>query len=94
MSKGEARFARPALDGHGTNPDGHYLSWKQFGVLGTLADKQLPFFIEWKSLDHTSTDGKAIEKIVKVEIAGDEKRITDWLGNNLASTLGSHVEVE
>jgi hypothetical protein len=30
---------------------------------------------------------------VKVEIAGDEKRITDWLGNDLATALGSEVEV-
>ena len=44
-------------------------------------------------LDHPSTDGKAIVKIVKVEIAGDEKRITDWLGNDLATALGSEVEV-
>jgi hypothetical protein len=44
-------------------------------------------------LDHPSTDGKAIAKIVKVEIAGDEKRITDWLGNDLATALGSEVEV-
>ena len=38
-------------------------------------------------------DGKAIVKIVKVEIAGDEKRITDWLGNYLVTALGSDVEV-
>ncbi len=44
-------------------------------------------------LDHPSTDGKAIEKIIKVEITGDEKRITDWLGNDLATTLGNDVEV-
>jgi hypothetical protein len=69
------------------------IPWKQIGVLGTLEDKQLPFFIEWKSLDHPSTDGKAIAKIVKVEIAGDEKRITDWLGNDVAIALGSEVEV-
>jgi hypothetical protein len=31
--------------------------------------------------------------IVKVEIAGDEKRITEWLGNDLATALGSEVEV-
>ena len=49
--------------------------------------------ISLKSLDHPSTDGKAIAKIVKVEIAGDEKRITDWLGNDLATALGSEVEV-
>jgi hypothetical protein len=30
---------------------------------------------------------------VKVEIARDEKRITDWLGNDLATALGSEVEV-
>jgi hypothetical protein len=93
VSKVEARLGRQAVDGHRTKPDGHDLSWKQIGVLGTLEDKQLPFFIEWKSLDHPSTDGKAIAKIVKVEIAGDEKRITDWLGNNLATALGSEVEV-
>ena len=40
--------------------DGHDLSWMQIDVLGTLEEKQLPFFIEWKSLDHPSTDGKAI----------------------------------
>ena len=45
-------------------------------------------------LDHPSTDGKAIAKIVKVEIAGDEKRITDLLGNDLATALGSEVEVQ
>lgn len=28
-----------------------------------------------------------------MKIAGDEKRITDWLGNDLASVLGSDVEV-
>jgi hypothetical protein len=44
-------------------------------------------------LDHPATNGKAIAKIVKVEIARDEKRITDWLGNDLATALGSEVEV-
>jgi hypothetical protein len=44
-----------------------------------------------ESLDHPSTDGKVIAKIVKVEITGDEKRITDWLGNDLATALGSDI---
>jgi hypothetical protein len=47
-----------ALDGHRTRPDRKDLAWKQIGVLGTLQDKQLPFFIEWLSLDHPSTDGE------------------------------------
>jgi len=83
VSKVEVRLGRQVVDGHRTKPDGHDLSWKQIGVLGTLEDKQLPFFIEWKSLDHPSTDGKVIAKIVKVEIAGDEKRITEWLGSEV-----------
>jgi hypothetical protein len=94
VSKIEKRLGRAAVDGHRTKPDGKDLAWKQIGVLGTLEDKQLPFFIEWLSLDHPSTDGKAIAKIVKVEIAGDESRIEEWLGSELRAAIGSDVEVE
>jgi len=76
VSRVEGRLGRQAVDGHRTKPDSHDLSCKQIGVLRTLEDKQLPFSIEWKSLDHPSSDGKSISKIVKVEIAGDEKRIS------------------
>ena len=93
VSKVEKRLGRQAVDGHRTKPDAKELSWKQIGVLGTLEDKQLPFFIEWKSLDHPSTDGKATEKIVQVEIAGDPLRLEEWLGSDLKSALGSDVEV-
>jgi hypothetical protein len=94
VSKIEKRLGRAAVDGHRTKPDGKDLAWKQIGVLGTLEDKQLPFFIEWLSLDHPSTDGKAIAKIVKVEIAGDEKTIAEYLGSDLQGAIGSDVEVE
>jgi hypothetical protein len=94
VSKIEKRLGLAAVDGHRTKPDGKDLAWKQIGVLGTLADKQLPFFIEWLSLDHPSTDGKAIAKIVKVEISGDESRIEEWLGSELRAAIGSDVEVE
>ena len=30
---------------------------------------------------------------MKVEIAGDEKTITDWLGSDAAAALGDNVEV-
>ena len=93
-SKVEEKFGRSAIEGHRTKPDGKDLAWKQIGVLGTLEDKQLPFFIEWLSLDHPSTDGKAIAKIVKVEISGDESRIEEWLGSELRAAIGSDVEVE
>ena len=94
VSKIEKRLGRAAVDGHSTKPDGKDLAWKQIGVLGTLEDKQLSFFIKWLSLDHPLTDGKAIAKIVKVKIAGDESRIEEWLGSELSSAIGSDVEVE
>ena len=82
------------VNSHRKKPDGKDLAWKQIGVLGTLEDKQLQFFIEWLSLYHPSTDGKAITKIVKIEIAGDESCIEEWLGPELRSAIGSGVEVE
>ena len=93
VSKIESRLGRQAVDGHRTKPDGSDLRWKQIGVLGTLEDRQLPFFIEWIENHHPSTDGKAVAKIVKVEIAGDEKTITDWLGSDTAKAIGADVEV-
>ena len=56
----ETRLGRPAADGHRTKPDGTDIRWKQISVLGTLEDRQLSFFIEWKSLDHPSTDAMEV----------------------------------
>jgi hypothetical protein len=89
----ETRLGRPAVDGHRTKPDGTDIRWKQIGVLGTLEDRQLPFFIEWIENHHPSTDGKAVATIVKVEIAGDEATITSYLGSDTAKALGDNVEV-
>ena len=84
VSKIESRLGRSAVDGHRTKPDGTDLKWKQIGVLGTLEDRQLPFFIEWKADHHPSTDGKAVSKIVKIEIAGDETIIKTWLASEIS----------
>ena len=89
----ETRLGRPAVDGHRTKPDGTDIRWKQIGVLGTLEDRQLPFFIEWIENHHPSTDGKAVATIVKVEIAGEEATITNYLGSDTAKALGDNVEV-
>ena len=89
----ETRLGRQAVDGHRTKPDGTDIRWKQIGVLGTLEDRQLPFFIEWTENHHPSTDGKAVATIVKIEIAGDEETISNWLGSGTAQALGDNVEV-
>jgi hypothetical protein len=94
VSKIEKRLGCAVVDGHRTKPDGKDLTWKKIGVLETLEDKQIPFFIEWLSLDHPSIDGKAIAKIVKIEISGDKSRIEEWLGSELRAAIGSGLEVE
>jgi hypothetical protein len=90
----ETRLGRSAVEGHRTKPDGTDIRWRQIGVLGTLEDRQLPYFIEWIENHHPSTDGKAVATIVKVEIAGDEVTITNYLESDMANALGDNVEVE
>jgi hypothetical protein len=90
----ETRLGRQAVDGHRTKPDGTDLSWKQIGVLGTLEDRQMPFFVQWIKNHHPSTDGKAVAKIVKIEIAGDESTIAEWLGSEVKPAIGSGIEVK
>jgi hypothetical protein len=64
---------------------------KQLGVLGTIEDSQLPYFIQWLSSNHPSSDGKANSHISKIEISGDEKTIESWLGS---SPKGAFKDVE
>ena len=94
LSAVETRLGRPAVDGHRTKPDGTDLSWKQIGVIGTLEDRQMPFFAEWIKNHHPSTDGKAVAKITKIEIDGDESAISDRLGSEVKLAIGSGIEIE
>jgi hypothetical protein len=55
--------------------------------LATIEDSQLPFFIQWLTKEHPSTDGKATAKISKIEIAGDESKIKDWLDSDISKSL-------
>ena len=77
----ETRLGRSAIEGSRKRPDGTELKWKQLGVLGTIEDSQLPFFIQWQTKDHPSGDGKPVAEIVRVEISGDEATIQNWLGS-------------
>jgi len=82
ISPVEERLGRSSVEGSRKRPDGTELKWKQLGVLGTIKDSQLPFFIEWLSQDHPSLDGKATAEIKQIDISGDEKTIETWLGSN------------
>lgn len=77
----EARLGRNAIEGHRQRPDGYDLQWRQLGVKDLLADAQLPFFVEWISpaSEHPS-HGSSSVRIVKIEIAGDDDKVCEWLG--------------
>lgn len=89
----ENRLGRKSVEGHRNRPDGTDLKWKQIGVLDTLKDATLPFFIQWLTADHPSTDGKAVAKISKIEIAGEKTIIEKWVGVDLTEIF-EEVEIE
>ena len=89
----EERIGRTAVEGHRKRPDGSELRWKQLGILNIIDDSQLPFFIEWLTTDHPSMDGKPVARIEKIEIAGDETTVANWLGSDIHAALNG-VEVQ
>ena len=93
ISKIETRLGRTAVEGHRTKPDGTELKWKQIGVLGTLLDRQLPFFIEWLDGNHPSTDGKAVSQIVKIDITGDKAGVSNWLDSKTENVVEKSIEL-
>ena len=93
LSDIEKKLGREATEGHRKKPNGNDLSWKQIGIIELLENRQLPFFIKWLTLDHPSTDGKAVSKITKLEIAGDKNALTNWVGSDLQKVIGSDIEV-
>ena len=50
--------------------------------------------MQWIKNHHPSTDGKAVAKIVKIEIAGDETTISEWLGSEVKTAVGNGIEIE
>ena len=93
LSDIEKKIGREAVEGHRKKPDGGELAWKQIGIIELLENRQLPFFIKWLTLNHPSTDGKAVSKITKIEIAGDKNSLTNWVGSDLQKVIGSDIEV-
>ena len=82
ISPVESRLGRSAVDGSRKKPDGTELKWKQIGILGTLEDSQLPFFIQWLTKNHPSSENNPLAEIKKIEISGDEATIKEWLDSD------------
>ena len=77
----EKKLNRNSVAGHRSKPSGIELKWKQIGVLGTIQDRQLPFFVEWESKNHPSKDEKPISSVTTIEIAGNKELISNWVGD-------------
>ncbi len=91
----ERRLGRDSVAGNRFRPDGHELRWKQIGVRGLQSDPQLPFFVQWEGdgTDHPSGGASARIHLEALEIAGDPRRVSDWLGTPVEGPL-EDVKVE
>jgi hypothetical protein len=88
----EDKFGRKAVEGNRKKPDGTELKWKQIGVLNILEDSQQPFYVQWISKDHPSSDGNAHAGISELTISGDSKKILKSL-ESLEETFLSKIKV-
>ncbi|MGH3424803.1 MAG: VOC family protein [Nocardioidaceae bacterium] len=91
----EKRIGRHAVPGNRRRPDGFNLQWRQIGVKGLQADPQLPFVVRWDIPEdqHPSQSGDSEIRLTALEIAGDPRRLTDWLGDPALEALGD-IEVQ
>ena len=87
----ENRIGRKSIIGNRMLPNGKELIWKQIGVLTTLENPNLPFFVEWISDDHPSTTSLAVASIKKITILGEQTEIKNWIG---ADTVNAFNGVE
>ena len=89
IAKVETRLGRDSVQGNRHRPDGVELRWRQVGVVGMQTDPQLPFFVQWQSPDeqHPSAGSTGRVHLDRLEIAGDPRRVTDWLGNSVEGPL-------
>jgi hypothetical protein len=90
----ENRLSRPAAPGHRRRPDGTDLRWQQIGLNEVAMDRQLPFFVHWDvpADQHPSAGGSRV-RLRRLEIAGDEQRIDEYLATPSRQPLDG-VEVE
>ncbi|WP_136609954.1 VOC family protein [Sinomonas albida] len=91
----EERLGRKAVPGNRKFPDGRELVWKQIGILGLIADPQVPYMLKWEGDPtlHPSNAYAATVSVTKLTIAGSAERVTEWLGEPVEQPL-EDVEVE
>ena len=92
ISKIEESLGRKAVDGQRKKPNGSILQWKQLGVLEVLQDSQQPFYVEWVSKEHPSSDGIAHSKLSELFIFGEENSSLKSL-NEFKSVILKNINI-
>ena len=73
IAKIENDFGRKAIEGQRQKPNGSLLKWKQLGVLDVLENSKYPFYVEWISKEHPSSDGTANSKLLEITIESEDE---------------------
>ncbi len=89
----ESKFGRSAIEGNRTLPNGTDLRWKQIGVREIAETREFPFFIEWLSSNHPSSNGEPKAEIKKIVIADHDKLTDSWFKDEILNSLGG-VSIE
>jgi hypothetical protein len=69
----ESKLNRKAITGLRTLPDGTELRWKQIGVLDMIENSSTPFFVEWLTKRHPSSDGVPVASMAKIYLVNPSK---------------------
>ena len=83
----ERHLGRKAVEGVRRMNDGRVFTWQQIGILGTLTDPQLPYFVHWADgSPHPSMDCTTEVTIDALNLAGEPERVQEWLGRAATDT--------
>ena len=88
LSPIEEKLQRKAVEGHRKKPDGDELFWHQIGVLDTLDQASNPFFIQWQSESHPSTERISLISLSSIEIYGNANSLRERYGLNCFFSQG------
>lgn len=94
MTEVEHRMGRHAVPGNRRRPDGFNLEWRQIGTSGMRADPQLPYVTSWDidPAEHPSQMVDSDITLSALDIAGDPRRLADYLGEPAIEAL-EEIEV-
>ena len=80
LSEIESRLNRQSVIGTRRLPNGKELKWKQIGVQEIIENNHYPFFIQWLSDYHPSTQGAMpVTKIKEIDMNGNEAKFENLI---------------